>query len=109
MQHAPSTGWAALAGAAILAAAPTALASPLFSGNSDQRAKTPTIARPETASIAGSYAKTAFGPGDLSRGLFSLPGPFSLPESRGPAGIAITPSYSPQNGLSEWLDAFGEF
>lgn len=68
----------------------------------DSLAKTPELKRPEPASVAGAYAKTAFGPAEMSRGTYSLPGTFSAPESRGPIQANIFPTYAPENGLSEW-------
>ena len=64
--------------------------------------RAPSLHPPEAASLAGAYAKTAFGAADVARGTFSLPGPFVLPEERAVPGTALTASYSPENGLSEW-------
>ena len=67
----------------------------------------PALARPQAGSVVGAYAGTAFGPGDLARGSLSLPGPIELPSARGAVGIAVTPRYSPEQGLSEWGMGWG--
>jgi RHS repeat-associated protein len=68
----------------------------------DTMVQPPTLSAPEPASVAGAFAKTAFGPADLSRGTFNLPGPFVAPQERGQLLADIFPSYSPENGLTEW-------
>ena len=85
------------------------LAAPLSAGAEESTKpfantllQVPTLPRPEAASIAGSLAKMAFGPTEVSRGMFSLAGPFTAPAERGPLLADVFPSYSSENGLSEW-------
>lgn len=68
----------------------------------DQLSQAPSVARPQAASLAGAYSATAFGPGELSRGQFSLPSPFAFPTERGPLLAPVVPGYSADGGISEW-------
>jgi RHS repeat-associated protein len=76
---------------------PRALAGP-----QDVLVQAPTIGAPKRGNIAGSLSRLAFGPGDLSRGTFGLPLPISAPGERGALLTQPFPSYSAENGLSEW-------
>lgn len=69
----------------------------------DHRVQEPQLAPPERGSIAGSYASMTVRAQELSRGSFSLPGPFTVPEDRGPLLVEVLPSYAPDAGL----DVFG--
>src|SRR5262245_26293116 len=71
------------------------------------RIQPPEIGGGTRASLAGSLSGTAFGPGDVSRGGFSLPAPLSVPSERGAMLAPGFPSYSPDNGLSVWGMGFG--
>src|SRR2546427_7221426 len=68
----------------------------------DVLVQAPSIARPGRGSIAGAFAHVAFGPGELTRGEYTLAAPIDLPNARGPVLASIVPSYSPEAGLSEW-------
>ncbi|WP_158623741.1 N-acetylmuramoyl-L-alanine amidase [Corallococcus llansteffanensis] len=68
----------------------------------DARVQTPELAAPKRGSLVGQYAHTAFGPADVSRGGFSLPSPFQVPQDRGPLLVQPFPTYSPDGGLNEW-------
>lgn len=68
----------------------------------DALVQTPTINGPSIASIAGALSKQAFGPGDLARGVQSLPSGIDHPEERGGPDLMFAPSYSPESGQSEW-------
>ncbi|WP_437913731.1 RHS repeat-associated core domain-containing protein [Sorangium sp. So ce302] len=92
-----SLPWLAGACAALLAS--SAAAQPSFY---DAKVQTPQLSAPARGSIAGEYAQIALGPADVSRGSFSLPGPFDAPEDRGPLLASPFPSYSPGAGISEW-------
>ena len=61
-----------------------------------------TLVAPEAGAITGSLASQSFGPGDVARGGFVLPGPFEAPEDRGELLVRVFPEYSPADGLSEW-------
>ncbi|MFP2925664.1 polymorphic toxin-type HINT domain-containing protein [Pyxidicoccus sp. 3LG] len=62
----------------------------------------PELAAPQRGSLVGQYARTAFGPSDVSRGGFGLAAPFQVPGERGALLASIFPLYSPDGGLSEW-------
>jgi YD repeat-containing protein len=82
--------------------------SPLFAqAFKDSLVQAPSIARPERGSIAGSLSKLSFGPAELARGTFDLPSPFALPIERGAPLVSIAPTYSPENGASEWGMGWG--
>ncbi len=68
----------------------------------DARVQAPTLAAPERGSLAGQLASTAFGPADVSRGGFQLPSALGLPAERGAPLASILPTYSPDQGWSEW-------
>lgn len=68
----------------------------------DKKVQAPELKAPERAMLAGSLSGTAFGPGELSRGAYRLPGPFEAPTERGPLLADVFPGYSPDSGLSEW-------
>jgi RHS repeat-associated protein len=68
----------------------------------DARVQAPQLSAPERGSLAGQYARTAFGPADVSRGGFQLPAPLAAPSERGALLADVFPSYSPDAGLSEW-------
>src|SRR5262249_59651346 len=69
---------------------------------SDSMVQPPQLSSPERGSLIGQLARVEFGPGDLARGAFTLGSPFSVPTDRGPLLASIFPSYSPENGISEW-------
>jgi YD repeat-containing protein len=79
---------------AALAAAPLAHAI--------ERAQPPQLKAPERGSLAGALSGLAIGPGDVSRGGFTLAAPMSAPQERGPLLAPIFPSYNPDQGLSVW-------
>ena len=60
------------------------------------------VAPPQPGAVSGTYAAVDFGPTGLSRGVFTLPSPMRAPEDRGPLLVDVFPTYSPENGLSEW-------
>ncbi|MBM7112113.1 RHS repeat-associated core domain-containing protein [Archangium primigenium] len=68
----------------------------------DYQVQAPELTAPQRGSLVGQYASTAFGPADVSRGGFSLSAPFVAPTERGPLLGPVFPSYSPDNGISEW-------
>ncbi len=62
----------------------------------------PSIGAPGRGSVAGALSSLAFEAADLGRGAFTLPLPLALPDERGPLLADVLPSYSTENGLSEW-------
>jgi RHS repeat-associated protein len=78
--------------------ASSALAAPF----SDTLVQAPSLAQPQRGSLAGSLSKLAYGASDLARGSFQLPLAVEVPEQRGPILTHVFPSYSAENGLSEW-------
>ncbi|WP_205525547.1 RHS repeat-associated core domain-containing protein [Pyxidicoccus trucidator] len=68
----------------------------------DARVQAPVLGSPERGSLAGQFAATVFGVGDVSRGGFRLPWADALPRERGASLVDALPSYSPESGLSEW-------
>ncbi|OJH38634.1 hypothetical protein BON30_20570 [Cystobacter ferrugineus] len=68
----------------------------------DRLLQAPQLSAPQRGSLAGQLAHTAFGPADVSRGAFSLPSAFSVPEDRGALLAPLFPTYSPDSGASEW-------
>lgn len=87
-----------LVGLASLVLACSAAAQPF----QDMLVQTPELGAPQRGSLAGQYARTAFGPADVSRGGFSLAGPFAVPGDRGGLLAEVFPTYSPDAGASEW-------
>lgn len=77
------------------------------SSATDAKVQNPELNAPQRASLAGQLATVAFSPSDVSRGAFSLPSPFSVPSERGPLLAQIFPSYSPEQGISEWGTGWG--
>ncbi|RKG75512.1 hypothetical protein D7W79_20185 [Corallococcus exercitus] len=73
----------------------------------DSRVQAPELAAPQRGSLVGQYAHTTFGPADVSRGGFSLPSPFQVPQDRGPLLVQPFPTYSPDGGLNEWGMGWG--
>ncbi len=68
----------------------------------DALVQAPSLGAPQRGSLAGTLSKLAFGPGDLSRGTYTLPLPIDLPGDRGPLLAKVVPSYSPETGITEW-------
>ena len=68
----------------------------------DVLVQAPTIGQPQRGSLAGTLSRTAFGPGDLDRGVFKLPLPIDVPTERGPLLASVVPSYTPESGIGEW-------
>ncbi|ACG75093.1 YD repeat protein [Anaeromyxobacter sp. K] len=68
----------------------------------DAKVQVPELGAPQRASLVGQLATQVFGPGDLTRGAFVLPSPFSAPEDRGPLLASPFPTYAPDAGISEW-------
>ncbi len=68
----------------------------------DAKVQTPELKAPVRASLAGQLAGLVFGPADVTRGSFGLPSPFALPQERGATLASPFPSYSLENGVSEW-------
>ncbi len=68
----------------------------------DSLVQPPTFAQPERGSLAGAMSALPFGVAELARGSFSLPLPVELPAERGSSLANILPTYSIENGLSEW-------
>ncbi|GEL69681.1 RHS repeat-associated core domain-containing protein [Myxococcus virescens] len=83
-----------------LLAAPYAFAQ--TSSSLDAKVQAPELSEPRRGSLAGQLASITFGPADVSRGAFSLPGPFSFPTERGAPMGTFFPTYAVDNGLSEW-------
>jgi RHS repeat-associated protein len=71
-------------------------------GPQDVLVQPPSIGLPQRGQIAGSLARLAFGPADLSRGAYTLPLPIDVPGERGALLMSPLPGYSAENGLSEW-------
>jgi RHS repeat-associated protein len=92
---------AALAGIVTLAAVEGAAAAQV-TPFSDSMVQTPELRAPQRGSVAGQYANVAFGPGDVSRGGFTLQLPIAAPDERGGMQVSPFPTYSPESGLSEW-------
>src|SRR5687767_10790002 len=68
----------------------------------DSLVQAPSLARPERGSVAGSLSRLSFGPTELLRGTFTLPSAIMFPGERGAPMAELGPTYSPENGLSEW-------
>ncbi|NMO18195.1 hypothetical protein HPC49_11215 [Pyxidicoccus fallax] len=68
----------------------------------DVLVQSPELSAPQRGSLVGQYARTAFGPSDVSRGGFTLASPFQAPGERGVLLASIFPVYSPDSGISEW-------
>lgn len=66
------------------------------------RLQPPDIATGQRAGLAGDLSKLAIGAGDVERGAFSLPTPFTVPGERGELQASIFPTYNPDNGISPW-------
>ncbi len=66
------------------------------------KVQAPSLKAPERGSLAGALSGLALGPADVSRGGFSLAGPFALPEERGELLGSPLPSYNPDAGISVW-------
>ena len=99
MNHSTLNGtWPSLVSILLLSPSASVWAQPFL----DTLTQLPRIASPERGSLAGQYAKTAFGPSDLARGGFSLPSSMVLPSDRGPLVASPFPYYSAENGISEW-------
>ncbi|WP_152622431.1 polymorphic toxin-type HINT domain-containing protein [Archangium violaceum] len=90
--------------AGVLACVCLALATPALASGplEDMLVQPPQLSAPQRGSLVGQLASTAFGPADVSRGAFSLPSPFSVPEDRGMLLASVMPTYSPDSGASEW-------
>jgi hypothetical protein len=67
---------------------------------SDSRVQAPELKASQRGSLTGQLASTVFGPADVSRGAFSLAGPFDAPGERGAPLVTPFPSYSPDGPLS---------
>ncbi|HTL36108.1 MAG TPA: hypothetical protein VL326_23415, partial [Kofleriaceae bacterium] len=67
-----------------------------------ERLQPPDLATGQRAGLAGDLAKLAIGAGDVERGAFSLPTPFTVPGERGELQASIFPTYNPDNGISAW-------
>lgn len=68
----------------------------------DAKVQSPQIGVPQPGSLAGPLSSVSFGPGDLSRGAFTLPAPLAAPSERGALLAAVFPSYSAESGIGEW-------
>jgi RHS repeat-associated protein len=68
----------------------------------DARVQPPELAAPQRGSLIGQLSSVAFGPADVSRGAFSLPSPFSVPNERGSLLASVFPIYSPDAAVGEW-------
>jgi RHS repeat-associated protein len=68
----------------------------------DAKVQAPELKPPERASLVGQLATAVFGPADVTRGAFTLPSAFTVPQERGPALASVFPSYSLEHGISEW-------
>jgi RHS repeat-associated protein len=84
----------------LLAAPPATSAQTATS--TDAKIQAPSVAAPERGSLAGQLGRVYFGPGDVSRGAFTLPSPFEAPSARGGLLAPPFPVYSPDAGASEW-------
>ncbi len=51
--------------------------APAWSQATDQLVQAPELSAPERGSLVGQYARTAFGPADVSRGGYQLPAPMA--------------------------------
>jgi RHS repeat-associated protein len=90
--------WVALLTLAFGVFAPSARAD-VFS---EARVQPPELAAPQRGSVVGQLANVAFGAGEMSRGAFSLPSPFAVPNDRVALLASPFPTYSPEAGLTEW-------
>jgi hypothetical protein len=88
--------------AASLAVASAGSASAQTAPFADSLVQAPELKPPSRGSMVGQYASVAFGPGDLTRGVFSLPLPIDLPSERGALPAHVAPIYSAEHGLTEW-------
>jgi RHS repeat-associated protein len=68
----------------------------------DAKVQAPELAAPQRGSVTGQLASVTFGPATLSRGAFSLPASFGVPETRGKLLAEVFPTYGADSGLSEW-------
>jgi RHS repeat-associated protein len=91
---------ALVAGALVALALPAA--APAQAVFKDSLVQAPQLSPPQRGSLAGQYARVAFGPADVSRGGFALDSPYDAPEERGAPGASPFPVYSPDTGISEW-------
>src|SRR5262245_44819510 len=88
----------------LIAGAVVGLLSSLSQGQpflDDRLVQPPQLNPSGRASMIGQYARTAFGPPDVSRGAFSLPSPLSVPTDRGELLFNPFPVYSGDSGASE--------
>lgn len=68
----------------------------------DALVQEPKLDRPERGSVAGAFGELSYGPAQLSRGSYTLPGPIEAPTDHGPLLGSVLPTYNPDAGLSEW-------
>ena len=66
----------------------------------DAKVQAPDLTAPQRGSVVGQLSKTVFGPGDVTRGTYTLPSPLQVPLDRGALLAHIFPTYSPDNGMS---------
>jgi RHS repeat-associated protein len=86
----------------VLAAVWSGAALAQTSTSNDARVQVPELAEPQRASLAGQLAAFTLAPADVSRGAFTLPSVMAAPAERGAIQAGIFPSYSAENGISEW-------
>jgi RHS repeat-associated protein len=91
-----------IAAVAVVVLGTTRTAAAVMDPFAEARVQPSELKAPERGSLVGQYAGTAFGAADVSRGGFTLPGPFMAPAARGPVLADPFPSYSPEGGLTEW-------
>ncbi len=95
----------------LIAATASAVLAPAVAGAQgapgDALLQAPTAAAPQRGSVAGAMSALSFGAADLARGSFSLPLPLALPTERAALPADVLPTYSIENGLSEWGIGWG--
>ncbi|WP_375742861.1 FG-GAP-like repeat-containing protein [Corallococcus interemptor] len=72
------------------------------SASLDARVQAPQLSAPQRGSLTGQLSAVAFGPGDVSRGAYSLASAMTVPTERGAPQASVLPSYSMEAGASEW-------
>ena len=73
----------------------------------DALIQAPSLRPPDRGSIAGALASASPSLEDLVRGLITTKAPISLPRERGEPLADFAPTYSPERGLSEWGQGWG--
>ncbi|MCU0671388.1 MAG: FG-GAP-like repeat-containing protein [Myxococcota bacterium] len=78
------------------------IATSVSAQSRDQLVQPPRFTAPTRGAVVGNLGGKRFGAEELARGAYSLALPLDLPSDRAPLLAGVTPSYSPDHGLSEW-------